>query len=402
MSYYEYHVARRYVQFEGALKEFGNYASLVGRKVLLLTACGPVREQVEERILQGLNLPAADCMNPALAAESPRYARYVSMTEQFDRVRAGMEFVFRDLGDPVVCEENVRDVAAYIRKEGFDTVAGIGGGKGQDFARALTHYLPLKVILVPTLAATNASVSTLSVLYTPDGRRIREYWRMDSAPDLVLADTELLVRNPPRLLSAGIGDIAATCYEALCNLRMSGKREPIPVFAEEGIALAVRIIRENAREALEAVKAQRPNRAFETVLSMILHNPGPLNMICLTGYAHVLDEIFLYFDRAHAVPHGLRVGWAVLAMLTAQRAEKDELLTYLRFCRDAGIPVSLAELGLDGISRDTWMRAFSLTAESSGSFRALPFPVTAESLIQSILDAEAFVSRYRRECDGYE
>ena len=75
MSYYEFHVARRYVQFEGALREFGNYASLVGQKLLILTACDPVREMVESRIREGLSLPAAACMNPALAQASPRYAR---------------------------------------------------------------------------------------------------------------------------------------------------------------------------------------------------------------------------------------------------------------------------------------------------------------------------------------
>ena len=100
-------------------------------------------------------------------------------------------------------------LAEQVQAQGFDTVVGVGGGKGQDFARALTHFLPVKVILVPTLAATNASISTLSVIYTPDGR-IDQYWRMDNAPELVLADTEVLIQNPPPVLSAGIGDIMST------------------------------------------------------------------------------------------------------------------------------------------------------------------------------------------------
>ena len=183
MSYYEFHVARRYVQFEGALREFGNYASLVGQKLLILTACDPVREMVESRIREGLSLPAAACMNPALAQASPRYARYVPMAEQFDCRRRDMRFQFYDLGERPVSEENVRQVAEMARAGGFDTIVGVGGGKGQDFARAVTHFLPVKVILVPTLCATNASISTLSVLYTPDGKQIQQYWRMDNAPD---------------------------------------------------------------------------------------------------------------------------------------------------------------------------------------------------------------------------
>lgn len=57
MSYYEYHVARRYVQFEGALRELPNYAALIGKNILCLTACDPVREQIEEKFAKGSAAP---------------------------------------------------------------------------------------------------------------------------------------------------------------------------------------------------------------------------------------------------------------------------------------------------------------------------------------------------------
>ena len=394
MSYYEYHVARRYVQFEGALGELANYAALVGRKVLLLTACDPVREQVESRVRAGIEKSARACQNPALAADSPRYARYAKMTDRLDEMRRGMTFSFYDIGDTVVSEENIRRVAAYIKENGFDTVAGIGGGKGQDFARALTHYLPeLKVILVPTLAATNASISTLSVLYTPDGQRIRQYWRMDNAPELVLVDTELILQNSPRVLSAGMGDIISTYLEALCNLKLSGRTENIPLFSLQGVRLAADILMENAPAALEAVERGRSNQAFETVLSQIMHNCGPLGMICLTGYAHVVDEMFLYFDAAHRVPHGLRVGCASVAMLVFEGAPEEEIRKYLRFCRAAGIPATLGELGLSGIEREAWREAFDHTVGVSGNLASLPFPITPEEMIDSLFRAEETVAR---------
>lgn len=396
MSYYEFHVARRYVQFEGALRELGNYASLVGRNVLFLTACDPVREAVEGRIREGLSRPAAACMNPALAEASPRYARYVPMAEQFDRQRQEMRFQFYDLGDRAVSAENVRRVAELARSGGFDTVVGIGGGKGQDFARAITHFLPVKVILVPTLCATNASISTLSVLYTPDGKQIDQYWRMDNAPELVLVDTELLLQNPPAVLSAGIGDIMATYCEALCNLRMGGRADSVPLFAQEGVALAACIMRENAPAALQALRERRASRAFESVLSMIMHNPGPLGMICLTGYAHIVDEMLLGFESIHRVPHGLRVGYAVFSMLMAEGAEESAFAEYLAFCRGAGIPTSLEALGLHGHSRAEWESAYDKTVGRSGSIRSLPFAADKNSLIQSVLEADAKLQHMRK------
>lgn len=394
MSYYEYHVARRYVQFEGALRELPNYAALTGRRILFLTACGPVRDEVEAGIREGLSLPAAACRNPRLSAESIRYARYDGMTERLDALRRKMSFRFHDLGETVVSEENIRRMAALIRQWKCDTVVGIGGGRGMDFARALTRFLPLKVILVPTLAATNASISTLSVLYSPDGSRIDSYWRMDNAPELVLADTELLIKNGERTLAAGIGDIVSTYYEGLCNLKMSGvSRQGGALLGRKGLEAAIEIMRSVAPAALEAMRQQKINPAFENVVSLILHNPGPMGMICTTGYAHILDEMLLYFRNAHQVPHGLRVGFATLPMLLFQRETERKIGKYLDFCRVCGIPTSLKELGLAQVTREQWSEAFDMTTGKSGTCRTLPFVADKDAMIASLLDSVRFEDR---------
>ena len=115
MSYYEYHVARRYVQFEGALHELANYASLVGRRVLILTACDPVTEQIKQKIQEGIDRPAAAWMNERLAKESVRYARYVPMAERMDALRSEMSFSFRDIAQLPITRENVRMLAEQVQ-----------------------------------------------------------------------------------------------------------------------------------------------------------------------------------------------------------------------------------------------------------------------------------------------
>ncbi len=387
MSYYEYHVARRYVQFEGALHEFANYASLVGRKILILTACDPVTEEICAKLREGIDRPAKAWMNGRLAQESVRYARYMPMTDRMDELRRGMSFSFYDLGMRPITRENVREIASRVETEGFDTVVGVGGGRGQDFARALTHFVPVKVILIPTLAATNASISTLSVIYTADGK-IDQYWRMDNAPELVLVDTEVLIKNPPQVLSAGIGDIMSTYYEALCNLRITGRTDIIPAFGLRGVESSIEIMKQLAPLALESIRKQEITPAFENVLSMIMHNCGPLGMICTTGYAHILDELFLYFEASHCIPHGLRVGYATIAMLCMQGADEAEIRAYIDFCKASGIPTSLGELGLADIGREAWHSAFEATLGISGNHRGLPFPISCNDLIDSLEKAE--------------
>lgn len=55
-------------------------------------------------------------------------------------------------------------------------IAGIGGGKTIDVAKAVANRLNLPLIIVPTAASTDAPTSSLSVVYTESGERIGSYF----------------------------------------------------------------------------------------------------------------------------------------------------------------------------------------------------------------------------------
>ena len=173
MSYYEFHVSRRYVQYEGALAELPRYAASIGKKLLILVAAIP--ERVEPVIERAMRTSTAEALQPQLEMENPRYAGFRAKAGDYDSMRAEMSYEFREIVDVIPSERTIRAVADYVRTEGFDTVVGIGGGRGMDFARGITHFTPVKVILAPTLAATNAPNSTLSVIYSDDGNTIVDY-----------------------------------------------------------------------------------------------------------------------------------------------------------------------------------------------------------------------------------
>ena len=386
MSYYEFHVSRRYVQFEGALNELPRYASSIGKKILILVASIP--ERVEETIRKAMLCPSALMMQAELGQESSRYADHIRNAAHYDDLRRGMSYEFYEIVDEIPSVNNIRAVADYVRSKGFDTVVGIGGGRGLDFARAITHFVPVKVILVPTLAATNAPISTLSVIYSEDGSTIEDYWRMDNAPDLTLVDTSIIIDNPRNALAAGIGDITCTYYEGLTNLELSHTRKAYPELSYRGLELAVDIMKKNAADALNAVSRREITPAFESVVSMIMHNCGPLWTACSMGLAHAIDEVFLYFPQAHKIPHGLRVGFAAIPMLEFAGWDAGRIGEYISFCREAGIPTSLREMNLGGISAEQWKRAAAATIGRRNALASLPYKTSFEEVLPHLLKYE--------------
>jgi len=122
------------------------------------------------------------------------------------------------------------DILNGLRLPGRE--AGVVPGPARAvIARAAAADLDLPVVNCPTVASSDAPCSPLSVLYTEEGV-FHEYRFYRKNPDLVLVDTQVIARGPPRLLVAGMGDALARWFEAktcvaghVKNMR-GGERQP--------------------------------------------------------------------------------------------------------------------------------------------------------------------------------
>lgn len=88
-------------------------------------------------------------------------------------------------------------------------MVGIGGGKTLDTAKAIGYYQKLPVVVIPTIASTDAPTSALSVIYTEAGE-FEEYLIYPKNPDMVVMDTAIIAKAPVRLLVSGMGDALST------------------------------------------------------------------------------------------------------------------------------------------------------------------------------------------------
>src|SRR5918997_4351542 len=79
-------------------------------------------------------------------------------------------------------------VAAAARDAEADAIVGVGGGKTLDTAKAVAHPAGLPLVIVPTIASTDAPTSAVAVVYTEEGE-FHEYRFFGRNPDAVIVDT---------------------------------------------------------------------------------------------------------------------------------------------------------------------------------------------------------------------
>ena len=170
----------RYVQGEGAINEIGVNAARLGTKALFTGG---------KRALASIG----SAVEASLSAEKVGCHR-----EHFN-------------GE---CSTNeINRLVEVARNAGCDLVISAGGGKVIDTGKAVGHYLKIPVVVIPTIAATDAPCSALSVVYTDNGV-FERYLVLPKNPDCVLVDTGVVANAPVEFLVSGMGDALATFWEA--------------------------------------------------------------------------------------------------------------------------------------------------------------------------------------------
>lgn len=93
------------------------------------------------------------------------------------------------------CSES--DVSELARASGDDrsVVIGVGGGALLDTAKALARRLGLPVVAIPTIAATCAAWTPLSVWYNDAGQAL-QFEIFDDANFLVLVEPHIILNAP--------------------------------------------------------------------------------------------------------------------------------------------------------------------------------------------------------------
>lgn len=286
-------------------------------------------------------------------------------------------------------DEEVEKLAA--RAKGSGVIIGIGGGKTLDTSKAVGYTLGVPVIIVPTIASTDAPCSALSVIYTPEGA-FKRYLILPRNPNVVLVDTDVIAHAPVRFLVAGIGDALSTWFEAdACSRSYAGNmtgnvgsataynlaRFCYDTILEYGVAAKVSCESQVVTPALERVVEAN------TLLSGLGFESGGL------ASCHAIHNGLTQLHATHDYWHGEKVAIGVLTSLFLTDKPAGLIDEVYTFCESVGLPTTLAEIGLgDASDADLMVVAEAACAEGETIYNE-PIPVSPQSVFAALKAADA-------------
>lgn len=291
------------------------------------------------------------------------------------------------------CSKNeVNRLKEILKEKKSEIVIGVGGGKTLDAAKALAYYSTLPVIIVPTIASTDAPCSALSVLYTDEGV-FDEYLILPSNPNIVLMDTEIIAKAPARLLASGMGDALATYFEArACEqsgaLNMGGG---LPTKAAMALAkLCFDTLIADGEKAMFAAQKCVCTKAVENIIEANTYLSGVGFESGGLAAAHAIHNGLTALEECHDLYHGEKVAFGTLVQLFLENAPMEEIDEVLFFCKNIGLPTSLEDLGVNSIEREKLLEVAELACAPGETIHNMPFKVTPEKLLAAILAADNY------------
>ena len=229
-------------------------------------------------------------------------------------------------------------IAESIIAADIDCIIGMGGGKVLDVCKYAAFISKVPFLSIPTTLANDGIASPIAVLKSQDGRP-KSLGCVP--PAMLLLDTELILKCPPQLIKAGIGDTISN-YMALLDWNLAcarGMEKP------NGYAY---LMSQASLDGLMNTQYSSICSGFVKVLADSLVMSGIAMDFAgssrpVSGSEHLFSHALDYYCKISNF-HGIQVALGTVAVLKLAGMDYSRPLRYLRLFE---VDINPMRIGID-------------------------------------------------------
>lgn len=289
------------------------------------------------------------------------------------------------------CDEEIDRLVKLFEHHSANVIIGIGGGKTLDTAKVVSNKQNCPIIIVPTIASTDAPCSALAVIYSNDGS-FKRYEVLPHNPNVVLVYTNIITHAPVRFLVAGMGDAFATWFEAEdCRLKQ-GANMTGRVGCMSAYALA-RLCHETLLEYGLLAKQACENNIVTPALEHIVEANTLLSGLGFESgglaAAHAIHNGLTAIPNTHSYYHGEKVAIGLQAMMFLTDRPSATIDLVFDFCQSVGLPICLADIGMPEPTDEELMQVATRACATGETIHNEPYEITPRRVMHCIKAADA-------------
>lgn len=277
----------------------------------------------------------------------------------------------------------IAEISEKAEELDADIIIGVGGGKSVDTAKAVSEKLNVPVMCVPTQCATNADQMADAVIFTEDHKFVEDMY-LSKAPVLVLVDTDVVGRAPVQYLVQGMGDALACKFEkgAFAATQKARKANDLATSAAlEVNNKCFETLMAHGLQAKKDVEAGKVTDALEAVVEAIKLQSGFGFGGGGCAAAHAVHNGLTLIPGVNK-KHGEIVAYGTLVQMVLEKQPMGEIERVMRWCKSAGLPIRLRELGKPDVTYLT--KAAEKACDPGDTMPFMPFPVTPNMVLDAM------------------
>lgn len=291
------------------------------------------------------------------------------------------------------CDDNIDRIVKAAGKFNADVIICAGGGKSLDTGKAAAAALKIPIVCIPTIAATCAAASAVSVVYNNKGEFLRDIYYFKN-PELVIVEPDIIANAPVRYLSSGIIDSLSKWYEG--RAAMQGIENP-DVYTRSAIALAKLLndlLVKDAAIACEQVRNHQTGRELIDVIDINIYLTAVIQSMGQASTrgaaAHPLQGGMSLVKGSHELLHGVKVAYGIVVQMFMEVRAKEEIHNLIEYFHGLGVTTSLKALNLPNDTET--MRIIAEKANRDPLMRKMPVPVDVDVIVDAMKHTEIFVN----------